>query len=196
MKKILMSVAAVAILAGGVGACTAYTSGGDPSPQLTFANYQPVQLNVARTGVEYAYETPNDPQDISGQFVVSPAEAVKRYAENRFVARGTPDGDFTVSILDARVHMTVLKEDNRVLKWAGAGQEDEYRVFLKVKVTPRPDGVARAASTVIRYERTLVMPSSATLAEREMKQINFLEKLIADVDGKIMELLDSTPSIR
>lgn len=195
MRKILMSAAAIALLAG-AAACTSYTAGGDPSPQLTFANYQTVQLNVARTDVREAYEVPNDPQDISSQFVVSPAEAVKRYAENRFMARGTPDGDFTIEILDARVHMNVLKEESRVLKWAGAGQEDEYRVFLKVKVTPRPDGVLRAASTIIRHERTLVMPSSATLAEREMKQIDFLEKLIADVDSKIMELLDSTPSIK
>lgn len=195
MKKTLMSVAAIAILAG-AAACTSYTFGGDPTPQLTFANYQPVQLNVARTAVEEAYIMPNDPEDISGQFVVAPAEAVKRYAANRFQARGASDGDFTLTIEDARVHMTVLKEDNRVLKWSGVGQEDEYRVFLKVKVTPRPDHVVRAPSTSIRMERTLVMPSSTTLGSREMKQVTFLEKMIADMDAKIMQLLDETPSIR
>jgi hypothetical protein len=35
-----------------------------------------------------------------------------------------------------------------------------------------------------------------TLAEREMKQVQFLEQLVSDVDKRVNESLDQTPAIR
>lgn len=193
MRKTLLSAVALGVLA--VAGCTNITA--SPAPQLSFENYVPQSLNVASVGVEDAYIMPNDTQDVSGQFVVSPADAVKRYAAKRFQARGAGNGFFTIAIEDARVHFRQIDQENKTLKWADIGKEDEYRVMLQLRVTPQPDGFnGRMGATTIKMERTLIMKSGVTLEEREDKQIAFLEKLIADVDAKIQTALDSTPAIR
>lgn len=194
MTKLTLMAATAALTLYGC-ASTAHV-GGLPSARLTFENYAPVALHVQNVSVTEDYAVPNDPQDISSQFVVAPAEAVRRYAAQRFRANGMGSGSLTISIEDARVHMTQIEEDNKVLSWSGIGQEDQYRVFLRLKVTPVPDEARGFASTYIKHERTLVMPSSVTLAERERRQQEFLEKLIADVDANIMTLLDQVPAIR
>lgn len=190
MKKKLMAFAAVGVLASCANVHPA------PSPQLTFANYAPVTLNAQTAEVVEAYETPNDPQDVSGQFVLAPSEAVKRYAANRWKAGTAPDGTFTITLQDARVHVNQISQNNKVLEWSGVGKEDEYRLMMKVMVTAAPSGFQGRQSTTIKMDRTLVMPSSVTLSEREMRQTKFLEKLIADLDKRINEALDQTPAMR
>ncbi len=194
MKKILMTAAAVAVLAGGVAACA--SRGASTAPQLTFANYAPISLNVQSSGVTEAYTNPNDPNDVSSQFIVTPAEAIKRYAANRYQSSGAAGGQFTIEIQDSRVHLREIKQDSKVLAAMDAGTEDEYHVWLQLRVTMAPSGFQGSQSTTIKMDRTLVMRSSVPLAEREMKQIQFLEKLVADVDAKIGEALQTMPAMR
>ncbi len=192
MKKQLMTAAAIAILA--VTGCAA--GEGMPSPKLTFANYQPVRLNVKSADVVENYSNVNDPQDVSSQFVVTPVEAVKRYAARRFAASGSGTGQFTIEITDSRVHLRQIKQDSKVLAAMDAGTEDEYHVWLALRVTPQPDGFnGRMGATTIKMDRTLVMRSSVSLAERELKQVQFLEQLIADLDVKINDTIHATPAI-
>ena len=190
MKNKLLCFAALATLA----ACSNMHP--EPTPQLTFANYTPQRLNVQASIVEEAYEQPNDPQDISGQFVLAPSEAVKRYAANRWQAGQNGDGQFAITIQDARVHVRQIDQQNKALAWSGVGKEDEYRVIVKLLVTSQPNGFQGKQSTTIKMDRTIVMPSSVTLAEREMRQTKFLEQLISDIDKRINETLDQTPAIR
>lgn len=193
MKKTLLAAASVAVLS--LSACASADVA--TSPQLTFQNYETVKLNVQSTAVEERYIQPNDPKNIASQFVVTPADAVKRYAAKRFQAGNAADGAFTITIEDARVHMRQLAENNKVLEWSGVGQEDEYRVYLQLVVTPQPAGFnGRPGATTIRMDRTLVMPSSVTLADREMRQIQFLERMIKDVDSRITDILNANPSLR
>lgn len=194
MKKILMTAAAVAVLAGGVAACA--NRGASTAPQLTFANYAPLTLNVQSSNVTEAYTNPNDPDDVSSQFVLAPAEAIKRYAANRFRASGTGNGQFTIEIQDSRVHLRQIKQQSKVLAAMDAGTEDEYHVWLQLRVISTPSGFNGSQSTTIKMDRTLVMRSSVTLAEREMKQVQFLEQLVSDVDKRVNESLDQTPAIR
>jgi hypothetical protein len=193
MKKMLLIAAAVSALS--VSACSSADVA--TSPQLTFQNYETVMLNVQAVRVEENYIQPNDPKNVASQFVVSPADAVKRYAAKRFQAGGAGDGAFTITIEDARVHMRQITENNKVLEWSGVGTDDEYRIFLQLVVSPQPSGFSgRPGATTIRMDRTLVMPSSVTLAEREMRQIQFLERMIADVDSRVTDVLNASPALR
>lgn len=182
---------AVAVL--GFAGCATYD--GQPSPTLSFENYAPVMLNVQGMNIQEDYLVKSDPKDVAGQFVIPPNEAIRQYISRRFQSSGTGSGQFNVVIEDARVHFNELKEDNRVLNWSGIGQEDEYEIFVRIKVTPMPDGARASASTYIKMNRTLVMPSSVTVTEREMRQIQFMEKLIADIDASVMKTIGDVPGI-
>lgn len=194
MNKIVLMAAVASIALYGC-ASTAHV-GGEPAPRMAFENFAPITLQAQSSTVVENYEVRNDPKDVSGQFVVPPSEAVKQYVAKRFPANGMGNGRFLVEIEDARVHLDTIKQQSKVLSWSGVGQEDQYRVFLRLKVTPTPDQVSATGSTIIRHERTLVMPSSVTLAEREMRQLQFLEKLMLDVDTAIVKLIETMPSMR
>jgi hypothetical protein len=68
--------------------------------------------------------------------------------------------------------------------------------MLQLRVVSQPAGFAGRQSTTIKMDRTLVMPSSVTLAEREKRQTEFLERMIADVDKRVSEAMDHTPALR
>jgi len=192
----LAGCAAVVVLSS-LGGCasTAHVDGA-PAPGLTFENFAPMTLNVQEVAVQSKPSVQNDPKDVSLSFVIPPDVAIKRYAARRFAATGMGNGQFTLEIQDARVHFRQIQEDNKVLSWSGIGQEDEYRVFIRVLVTPVPDGAQGRASTLLRMERTLVMPSSVSVADREMRQIKFMETLMDDLDQSIQKALDEVPAIR
>lgn len=166
------------------------------TPQLTFANYTPLSLSVQSANVVETYKTKTRADDVSGQFVMAPSEAVKAYAANRFKAAGAPDGAFTLDIEETFVTVRQIDQKNKVLEWSGVGKEDEYRVYLQVRVVAQPSGFKGQQSTTIRFDRTLVMPSSTPLVDRDMRQTRFLEQLISDLDKRVNEALDQTPAIR
>ncbi len=190
MKSRLLGFAAVCVL----GACT--YAHPEQSPQLTFSQFAPIVLNAQNVGIQEGYRGVSDAQDVSGQFVLAPSEAVKRYAANRFRAGNAPDGAFTIAIDDARLHLRQIDQKNSVLKWAEVGKQDEYHLFLVVRVLTQPSGFNGQQTTTIRMDRTLVMPSSVNLAEREMRQTKFLEQLITDLDKRVNDAIDQTPAIR
>lgn len=177
-----------------LGACT--VAHPESTPQLTFANYAAQSLNVASSSVVESFKGKQVQGDISSQFVMAPNEAVQKYAANRFKSANAADGSFVLDIQDSFVTMRQIEQQNKVLEWADVGKEDEYRIFLQVQVVAQPSGFQGRQATTIKFDRTLVMPSSVTLAEREMRQTKFLEKLIADLDARVNEALDQTPAIR
>ncbi len=190
MKARLLLFASVLTL----GACV--VAHPESTPQLTFANYTPQTLNVQSSSVAESFQGKVVQGDISGQFVMTPDEAVQKYAANRFKSANAVGGSFVLDIQDSFVTMRQIEQQNKVLEWADVGKEDEYRVFLQVQVVAQPSGFKGRQATTIKFDRTLVMPSSVTLAERDMRQTRFLEKLISDLDARVNEALDQTPSIR
>ncbi len=190
MKNILLCFAAVGTLA----ACT-YAHPAQ-SPQLTFDQYTAISLNAQNVTVQDTPLNPNDVADVSGQFVLSPYEAIKRYSANRFQSSGAQGGEFTLAIDDSRIHFRQIDQDSKVLKWADIGQQDEYSLFLQVRVIAQPGGFNGRQITTIKMNRTLIMPSSVTLADREMRQTKFLEQLISDLDKRVLEALEQTPAIK
>lgn len=194
MKKMLLSCAAVGLLL--TGCASTPSDMGMPAPQMTFQQFSPLMLNVQSASVVDAYIQSSDPQDVSGQFVLPPAEAVKRYAAQRYRANGAGTGQFVIAIEDARIHVREIDQKNKALEWSKIGREDEYRLFLQLRVTAIPDGVQGNEATIMKFERTLVIPSSTSVADRELKQVAFLEKMMADVDARIQAIFDDVPSLR
>ncbi len=194
MKKLMMTACLISLSLGAAACARTPHPEGMPGPAMTFQNYEPLRLNVQDVVVESTYNPAADPKDISTQFVMRPDDALKSYGTRRFTAKGV-SGHFTMTIEDARVYQKELPQDNRVLKWSGVGQEDEYEVNTRVKISPVPDGAIQAPSTTIKITRTLVMPSKVSLAEREMRQTEFLEKLIRDIDSQIVKTLNDMPGL-
>lgn len=189
MKKphaFFMVFAAVAVLAG----CSSTNLDGRPAPQMAFETLTPVPLRVENVDFVLNYNPGADKEDISGRFAISPTEAMRRYTARRYQAMG---GDQTLRVMveQASMHLREIKQKNSALKWADIGTEDEYELNMTVRVVPIRADRTEGTSAQWKFRRTLVMPQSVSLAEREKRQIAFIEKLIADIDASMMPALSS-----
>lgn len=173
-----------------VAACTSTpVSNSKPQQELSFTNISPYHVEASRVEVENQYVPGADAKDISSTFPVSPDIALRRYAENRLQPGGTT-GALKFVIEDARVYQTVIKPDNSVVNWMGAGNQDQYEVFLKVSLYYTDEiGKQSGRKGVLNFNRTLTMPASVSLAEREQRQLQFLEQLMKDVDVSVSKAL-------
>ncbi len=162
---------------------------GQPIPALTFEHMAPLFLNVGHVSVENAYDPQIDPADISSRFPVPPDIALRRYAEARLQAQGVGGDTLKFIIEDARVHQDVIAPDNVLLNWMGSGGEDRYTVLLKLRMyTVSPEG-GEGAHSILTFQRSLQIPESASLGEREHKQFRFMESVMGDVDRGVSEVL-------
>ena len=185
MRALLMT----AFLLCVVGCTSTPGANSKAQPELNFTNISPYHVEASRVEVENKYVPGADPKDISSTFPVSPDIALRRYAENRLQPGGQP-GSLKFIIEDARVYQTVIKPDNQVVNWMGAGNQDQYEVFLKVSLFYTNEmGMQQGRQGVLTFNRTLTMPSSVSLAERELRQLKFLELLMKDVDASVSKAL-------
>lgn len=169
-----------------LGACTNRYADGGPMPQLTFANMAPVQVDAGKIDFILNTDRAADPADVSSRFVMNPVEALRRYTAQRYVAAGSGQ-TLRIVVEESSVHVREIPQKNKTLQWADIGTEDEYEVNMIVRAVPVSYGGQEGTSMQWKYRRTLVMPQSVSLAERESRQLAFLEKLIADIDASMME---------
>jgi hypothetical protein len=174
----------------GLSACSSTPSTqSKPLPELSFTNVTPYHVDAARVEVENKYVPGSDPKDISSTFAVSPDVAVRRYAENRLQPGGT-QGALKLIIEDARVYLTEIEQANQVVNWMGAGKQDQYELFLKLNLYFTDDlGMQTGRKGELNFNRTLTMPASVSLAERELRQMKFMEQLMKDVDVAVSKAL-------
>lgn len=177
----------------GLAACTSTpVSTTSPQQELSFTNVPPYHVNAARVEVETRYVAGADPKDVASSWAVSPDVAVRRYAENRLQPSDMPGqtGALKFVIDDARVYKTMIQPDNKVVNWVGAGNQDQYEMFLKLAIYYTDDvGMQTGRKGELSFNRTLTMPASVSLAEREKRQLQFLEQLMKDVDVAVAKAL-------
>ncbi len=160
-----------------------------PLPELSFTNVTPYHVDAAKVEVENKYVPGSDPKDVSSTFAVSPDVAVRRYAENRLQPGGT-QGALKLVIEDARVYLTGIEQANQVVNWMGAGKQDQYEIFLKLNLFYTDElGMQTGRRGELNFNRTLTMPASVSLAERELRQMQFMEQLMKDVDVAVSKAL-------
>ena len=159
-------------------------------PDLSFRQIQPVYVAASQVNVVSQYNPSADHKDISAILSVPPDLALKRYAENRFRANGTP-GQFRFLIEDAGVHQNEVYPDNKMLKWMRVGKVNELEVSLRVRVASISAGQTQGPETSYGMRRTIQLPSSLSIADREMKQMAFIKEVIDELDGVIIKNLRS-----
>lgn len=189
MRKNLTNLALAGVAVCALAACV--PSRGLPAPDLTF-DHVPTQTLVASfITVERSYDPFADKNDVAMTMAVPPHVALERYFNKRFKADGSPTDSLKITIEDGRVTLREIRQANSLLSAVDVGTQDEYTIRMKVKIQPVSSGNIPGAGVEHRFERTLVMPQNVSLAEREMRQVRFVERMIADMDNKIYASLQN-----
>lgn len=183
MRHSFAGFCAVLLLSG----CAVNPSG--PSPDLTFDHVPKQTLIASHVTVERTYDPFADSKDIAMNMAVPPHVALERYLNQRFRADGSQTDSVKFTIEEGKVTQREIRQDNRMLSAVNVGTQDEYTLRMKVKIQPFSTGNVPGAGIEHRFERTLVMPQNISLADREMRQVQFVEKMIQDMDAKIVSSL-------
>jgi hypothetical protein len=184
---------AIALAAGLLAAC-AQTPPPDPLPELTFAQLEKIQLNVASVEIIESYIPPLRGPNIEHLFPLSPTQAARRWSEDRLTALGT-EGRAQFVIDTASVVETALRVEKGLRGAVTVDQASRYDATLVVTLEIRNDRGFRLAFATARAERSLTVPEDLTLNERNSIQFRLVEDLMADLnvalEAKIAEFLSA-----
>ena len=179
------------IIAGGligIGGCTTSTPQAKPLPDITFAHMPPFPVNVAVVNIESGYDPAQDSRDISSGFPAPPDVALKSYAAHRLQPAG-PAGRLTFIIENVFIHQTLVKPEGDFVGWLGVGREDLYEAEMKIRMHIETEGQSGGTDSVLAIRRSLSIPQSYSVAEKEQEKFIFIEMMMKDVDTAVTSAL-------
>ncbi len=171
----------VAVVAIAVSACNSPPSRG-PFPELTYTHLADIRLDVATIEIVEAYQAPGTDPNVEHLYPVTPAQAARRWAEDRLVAVGI-EGYARFIILDVSA-----VESRNVAAPAGSGlngAHDRYdmRTAIRIEIV-KANGMQRSFVTAEATLQDHVDPAT-TLNERERIWFRDLEVLMKALDAQL-----------
>jgi hypothetical protein len=179
-----MNKAAAALLAAAVmlGGCAVVSPDTVRQPDLTFAQYAPVSLDVAKIEVYDQFTPPATGGHIEREFATPPDQAATRLLE----AKLRPDGAaqiLRVYIDDASVVSEKQPVRDDLMGKFTRETAEIYRAHLAIHFelanTDAPDIVIGNAN--ITSDRTTSILENTSLADRDRTAVNLTEALMKDV---------------
>ena len=152
-------------------------------PEITFAGSPQIGLDVARIEIVQRYQSTLSDPYVEHLFPKEPAQVIRRWAEDRLVARGT-SGTATLIIVNAGVTEEVLARDPGFRGLVTIEQSERYEAEFAVRLeidqpATRSTGVSNALA-----RRSITAPENASLADREQIWFDLTENTVRDLDAK------------
>lgn len=160
---------------------------GKPLPTLTYENLQPFVVQGGSVRVQQSFVPDQQTQEIASMFPIAPDKLIQRYANKRFVTNRVLPPKLVFDIQQAS--LTKIADEENLVGFLSGAAEDYYKLYIKIAMTPiRADGQAIDPFT-IKLTRQLFIPQNASVAEREFRQFEMLEKAILDIDRTVSDMV-------
>lgn len=157
--KACLATALVTLLALVVSSCS------NPPPaiprDMNFKRYQPIMMNVGRISFLEDYQSPRHPPYVEHLLPITPAEAMKKWVDDRLRVAGT-NKFMQVIVKDASVISTPIPDSGLSL-----GKSRRYDAKLSVEMRIYGEGAMSEASIQTTATRSITIPESASLRDRE-----------------------------
>lgn len=155
-------------------------------PDITFAASPRIGLDVARIEIVQRYRpTLSDPY-VDHLFPREPASVIRRWAEERLVARGT-SGTATLIIVNAAVTEEALARDPGFRGLVTIEQSERYEAEFAVRLEIDQPATRSTGQTNALARRSITTPENLSLADREQVWFELTENTIRDLDAKFEE---------
>lgn len=184
--KLTLCISMIFVLAG----CTSTTVGtqGKPVPDMTFAHVEPLLLKVSSIDIVNNYDPSEDAEDMSNALPTPPDIALRRYAESKFKADDFQD-TLKFVIEEVYTHVDEQPPVTGLMAWSKPSAKDTYKVVMKVRMYTQNDLGEQSEHSILTFKRSIAIPHSYSVAEREFEQYKFLETLMDDVDNVVTKTL-------
>lgn len=158
-------------------------------PQLTFAQLEPLPVTVENieANIDVKAFDANTPIAHTGI-----DKTFSDYVAQRFVKTGgLGAGKLTITLQDHGITKSVINTDDKLTSWTSLDRLTEYKAHIKVNIR-FDDGRGETSKNVTLTQGAEVqIPQRVSLAEREVMEQKFIEKLIAELDKQITQELQT-----
>lgn len=184
-RDFLKSVALTAAVAG-LGACATDQPLPGPVPQVGFAHLDKLSLRVGRVEVSSAYKSPMTAPNAEQRMPTSPERAMLDWARARLAAGDGRDNPAVARFVieDAAVIETKLSKTEG-LKGMLTNEPTERYDARAVALLAIEDPIRGAGEVRVTARRSIEVSENATLAAREQRWFELVEKLMADFDSQM-----------
>lgn len=162
-------------------------------PDMTFANFRPIELNVARVEVQDNYVPPMVSPNVGHLFPIPPYVAVRKLLAHQLVAAGN-DNVLRVRIEEASVVREELMAPDPIedLFLRRPSERLNAKILLRFELfSPQaPDIVIGHADVIARRTKTLL--EGTPVAEREQAYFALTEALMDSVNDGLKTIVKNT----
>jgi len=153
-------------------------------PEITFAHLPALGLNVGRVEIVSSVQPTMQAVQATSQFPVPPDKAMRRWAEDRLVAKGVTNvARFT--IVDATVTETPLAIEGGVAGVFKKEQSVRYEATVAGMIEVVDDQGFRRAFASSRVGRSKTLREDASLNERDRLRFDLIEALMKDFNTEM-----------
>ena len=153
-------------------------------PELTFTHLPPIRLDAASLEIVEEYKSPFAAPNVEHLMPVSPAAAMRRWAQDRLMPVGN-GGRIIFTIADAGVIETALAPTPGVRGVVTKDQSERYDAKLLVRISVDGGDNRRRGDISAEGMRSRTVIEGLSLNEREKIWFQMVEGLAADMNSEL-----------
>lgn len=182
MKK-LLTFTSLIILAS----CTS-GSDGKPLAKTTFAHLKQLYLDVNEVNtIDDSFSNASAPTP--DHFYVPVRGMFKNYVDTRFHAVGSGNYKLDIELEQYDVAYKQKDSENSMANFVGVARMDEYIVDMHVNLTLSDPTTGELKGRRLKVRRIMNIVEHVSIAEREQHQKEGVEKMFAELDSAIIDVL-------
>lgn len=168
-----------------IAACQSGGPAAQTAPTMTFSQYQPWRLNVARVEIRSDFQPSLRAPNVEHEMPIPPARAAMQWAERRLQATGTGNRTMEFVVKNATVTETQLNRTPGVTGMFTTDQTERYDAALTVALIVRNERGFVETEIQAEARRFITLPENTTINQRELAWYGMVEALMGEINGQI-----------
>ena len=155
-------------------------------PELTYGHLGVMRLDVERVDIVSEYQPALRSPNVDHLFPTPPERVMRRWAQDRLAANGTPGRHARFVILDAKVTETNLPRTSGLTGAFTKDQSQRYDLSLSAAIEVREDrGNFRTGYATASTSRSRSVREDITVNDREKVWFEMLEQAMNELNAEL-----------
>jgi hypothetical protein len=155
-------------------------------PELTYGHLGVMKLDAERIEIANEYQAPMRAPNVDHLFPIPPERAMRRWAQDRLAASGTPGRYARFVITDAKVTETNLPRTTGLTGAFTKDQSQRYDLSMSAAVEIREDrGNFRSGYVTASTSRSRTVREDITINDREKVWFEMLEQAMNELNAEL-----------
>jgi hypothetical protein len=155
-------------------------------PELTYGHLGVMRLDVEKIEIASDYQAPLRPPNVDHLFPTPPERVMRRWAQDRLAANGTPGRYARFVITDAKVTETNLPRTGGVTGAFTKDQSQRYDLSMSAAIEVREDrGNFRSGYATASTSRSRTVREDITINDREKLWFEMLEQAMNELNAEL-----------